>query len=169
MGEAGIFTPEDRVELLDGEIIQMTPIGSRHGGCVNRLNQLLIQNLAGRAVVTVQNPVLLDERSEPQPDVVVARLREDFYSGGHPEPGDMLLLIEVSDTTLLYDRNRKVPRYGARGVHEAWLVDLEAERIEVYREPAPDGYAQSTASTRGDSLSPAAFPDLTLTVDEILG
>jgi Uma2 family endonuclease len=107
MVDAGILREDDRVELLDGEIVEMTPIGPHHAGCVNRLNRLLIEALGRRGVVTPQNPFLLDERSEPQPDLCVAKPRPDDYASGHPRPADLLLVIEVSDSSLTYDRNRK--------------------------------------------------------------
>lgn len=168
MVEAGILHEDDRVELLDGEIVEMTPIGPRHAGTVNLLNRLLIEGLRGRGVVTPQNPFLLDYRSEPQPDLCVARPRDDDYREGHPRPPDLLLVIEVSDSSLLWDRNRKVPRYAARGVPEVWLVDLTTNHLEVYRQPTPDGYAQTERLGPEETVSPSAFPDLVIATDDIL-
>lgn len=169
MIDAGILTEDDRVELLGGEIVEMTPIGSGHAGCVNRLTRLLIERLARRAVVTTQNPVILDDFSEPEPDIAVCRPRSDDYADGHPRPDDVLLLIEVAQTTQAFDREVKFPRYGRTGVPEAWLVDLEAGVVEVHSRPGPDSYAERTLHERGNSLAPSAIADLTVEVDEILG
>jgi Uma2 family endonuclease len=169
MGEAGILREDDRVELIDGEVVQMTPIGSRHAGCVKRINHLLTTRLRERAVVAVQDPVLLGRHSEPQPDVMVLRPRPDFYSDSHPSASDVWLLIEVSDTTAQFDRTVKVPLYARAGIVEVWLVDLEADSVEVYRRPAPDGrYADVRRAVRGDRLIGQAVPDLAVAVEAIL-
>jgi len=170
MGEAGILREDDRVELIDGEVVQMTPIGSRHAGCVKRIIHLLTTRLGDRAVVAVQDPVLLGRHSEPQPDVMVLRPRPDFYSDSHPSAIDVWLLIEVSDTTAPFDRTVKVPLYARAGIAEVWLVDLGADRVEVYRRPVPDGrYADVRRAARGDRLIGEAVPDLDVAVDAILG
>ena len=169
MGEAGIFSEDDRVELIEGEIVVMTPIGSPHAGKVTRLNGILTPRLSGRANVSVQNPVVLLPDSEPQPDLALLRLRADYYERTHPRPEDVLLLIEVSDTSLEYDRRVKVPLYARGGIREVWIVDLAGDCVEVYREPGAEGYRDVRRFTRGQSLAPQAFPDLHLTVDEILG
>src|ERR1051325_266182 len=123
MGKAGILKAGDRVELIEGEIIQMPPIGSRHASCVGRLTRLLVPALRDRAFVYVQNPVRLDELSEPVPDLAVLKPRPDDYSTGHPRSGDTLLVVEVSDTTLSYDRGRKLPLYARQRVQEVWIVE----------------------------------------------
>ena len=169
MAEVGILTETDRVELIDGEIVEMAPVGSRHASVVKRLNALLTGRLGARAIVSVQDPVQLSKESEPQPDVVLLRPTPDFYAGSHPEPVDTLLLIEVADTSLLYDRGVKLPRYATARVIEVWIVDLAEDAVEVCRTPGPDGYRDVVRVPRGGSLSPVAFPDLTLGVDEILG
>ncbi len=169
MGRAGIFSEDDRVELIDGEIVVMTPIGSPHAGKVDRLNNILTPRLAGRATVRVQNPVLLPPDSEPQPDLALIRPRPDFYERAHPRADDVLLLIEVSDTSLEYDRTVKLPLYARAGIPEVWIVDLAGECVEVYREPQPHGYRHVRRFTRGQSLTPSALPDLRLSVDEIFG
>ena len=169
MAEAGILTEKDRVELIDGEIVEMTPISSRHASVVKRLIALLTGRLGARAIVSVQDPIRLSKESEPQPDVVLLRPTPDFYAGSHPEPVDTLLLIEVADTSLPYDRGVKLPRYAAAGVIEVWIVDIAGDAVEVYRTPVPDGYRDVVRIPRGGSLSPVAFPDLILGVDEILG
>ena len=165
LGEVGILGPDERTELLDGEIIEMSPIGPRHAHCLDRFTRFLIEGIGRRAYVRVQNPSVLDERSEPQPDVVVAREREGGYYDAHPEPRDIHLLVEVADSTLFFDRNRKLPRYASTGVREAWLVDLTVNRIEVYRDPGPDGYREMTTP---DVLTPLDFPDVQIAVSDVL-
>ena len=168
LAKAGILAEDDRVELLCGEIIDMAPIGSRHAGVVTRLTRTMIQRLNSRAIVATQNPIQLNEGSEPQPDLAVLSLKEDDYTSGHPTPADVYLLIEVCDTTLAYDRDIKAPLYAQAGVPETWLVDLEARRIEAHRQPSPQGYRQVTYAYPGDTLSPQAFADVTLAVDDVL-
>jgi Uma2 family endonuclease len=169
MAAAGILDEDDRVELIEGEIIQMPSIGEAHASCVNRLNESLIIGAHGRAVVTVQNPLRVDDRSEPVPDLLLAHRRADFYAAAHPTPADVLLLIEVSDTTLTYDRGTKVPLYAHNGVSEIWVVDLQGQIIWVYREPTPTGYRVVLPHRRGERLAPLTFADLQLAVDDILG
>ena len=169
MGEAGIFTEDDRVELIEGEILQMTPVGALHAGVVSRLTELIITRLAGKAHVSVQNPIRLADDTEPQPDLVVARRRESFYSDRHPEPDDLFLIIEVADSSLRYDKQEKAPRYARAGIPETWLVDLEAGEITVCTEPGPTGYEKQQVRQRGSELAATRVPDLTISVDEIFG
>mgnify|MGYP005850732689 CR=1 FL=1 len=169
MGTAGIFSEDDRVELIEGEIVEMSPIGSRHANCVRRLIYLLSRMTGERAVIDVQNPIRLGEYSEPQPDVTLLRPRPDFYAAAHPGPADVLLVIEVADTSADYDREVKVPLYALAGIPEVWLVELYAEQIEVYRQPLPHGYQEVQIVRRGQHLSPQAFPEPALAVDDILG
>lgn len=169
MGETGILHEDDRVELIEGEIVEMTPIGPRHAWCVALLVQRLTLALGFRAVVWPQNPVDVLPDSEPQPDIVLLRPDSATYGTRHPEPADALLLIEVSDSSLRYDRRVKLPLYARAGVPEVWIVDLEGETIEVYLDPAAGAYRRSAVRRRGERLAPAAFPDVELTVDEILG
>lgn len=169
MAEAGILGEDDRVELIDGEIVDMAPIGSRHSACVARADALFAARLRDAAVVWVQNPIHLSEYYEPQPDVVLLRPRDDYYASGHPQPEDILLVVEVADSSLPYDRDVKALFYAQSGIPEYWLVDLDGQSVTRSREPGPDGYA-STQTVRGDDrLSPLAFPDLVLTAAEILG
>lgn len=169
MGQTGILGEDDRVELLDGEIIQMAPIGPTHAGAVNRLNRLLVRGVGDRAIVTVQNPVRLTLRSEPQPDLVVARPRSDDYMLGHPVPEDVLLLIEVAHSSLATDRAIKIPLYARAGIVEAWLVDLEARVIIVHREPQADRYRDVRTARLGDEITLSALPDVTIAVTDVLG
>lgn len=140
MAEAGIFGEDDRVELIEGEIIDMAPTGSQHAGTVVYLNTALQTALHGNALVSVQNPITLDEHSEPQPDLAVLRPRKDFYRDSHPRPRDVLLVIEIAASSATYDRDVKLPLYARFGIPEAWLVDLEQRRLERYAEPAAAGY-----------------------------
>jgi Uma2 family endonuclease len=169
MAEAGILTENDRVELLDGEIVEMSPIGRRHAACVDRLNRLFGSRLGERAIVRVQNPIELSDRSEPQPDIVLLQPREDFYEAGHPQPQDILLLVEVADTTAEFDREVKIPLYASSRIAEVWLVDINGQCLEIYREPGANGYQNVQKLLRGQSIFIQAFPDINLTVDEILG
>ena len=169
MAKAGILGPEDRVELIDGEIIQMSPIGDRHAGSVNRLTHLFVATFGGRAVVSVQNPIQLNNYTEPEPDVLLLKPRADYYASKKVWAEDALLVVEVADTTLRYDRDVKVPRYAAAGVPEVWIENLSDEELLVYRNPAGQGYSVCLTLHRGDSVSPVAFPDVTFKVEDILG
>jgi Uma2 family endonuclease len=166
MGEAGILRPTERVELIRGEIVEMSPIGPRHIAFVNSLTELLIMRLGGRAVVSVQNPVALGEHSEPQPDLAVLRRRAD-YKHAEPATGDVLLLIEVADTSLAYDRRVKLRLYAESGIPEYWLIDASAETVEVHRRPRPDGYAETRQGSGDAAVAPEAFPDVSLRLAEI--
>jgi Uma2 family endonuclease len=168
MAEAGILSEDDRVELIEGELVTMSPIGSRHAACVARLTALLFP-VEGRGILWVQNPIRLGARSEPQPDVTLLRYRPDFYASAHPGPEDVLLVVEVAETSADADRSLKIPLYARYGIPEAWLVDLLEERIEIYRHPTPQGYRSLHIAHRGETVSPTALPDLELSVDEILG
>lgn len=167
MGHVGILHEDDRVELLDGEIVQMTPIGPTHAGVINRLNHLLAQALGGRGIVTVQNPVRLELRSEPQPDIVVARPRSDFYMLGHPTPDDILLLIEVADSSLVTDRAVKLPLYARAGIVEVWLVDLQDRTIVVHRRPQDGRYHDVCTARADDVVDLSALSGITVAVDDV--
>ena len=169
MAQAGVLKEDDRVELIEGEIVEMAPIGSRHAACVKRLNRLLSQQAGPHAVLGVQDPVQLGERSEPQPDMALLRPRDDFYATAHPGSDDIFLLIEVADTSVDYDREIKVSLYARFGVGEVWVVDLPSERIEVYRSPGPEGYRQIEIVATDEHLAPVALPHVALSVREILG
>jgi len=170
LGQAGVLTQCDRVELLDGDIVEMTPIGDRHASVVARLNSLFAARLGGRVIVWPQNPVRLRVvRSMPQPDVVLLRPRADFYSSGKPGPDDVLLLIEVMDTSAETDRRVKLPLYARAGIVETWLVDLTTDSVETFRRPTTPGYGENATFQRGQRLAARAFPDLVLNVDDLLG
>ena len=169
LGEAGIFAEDDRVELIDGEIRDMTPIGQPHAWIVNRLNRRLVKRLDDRGYVSVQNPLRLDGHTEPQPDVVVARGGEDDYADRHLEAGDVLLVIEVADSSLRYDRAEKMPRYARSGIPEAWLVDVTGGAVTVYTTPGAGGYAGEQVFPPGAEIALVAVSGLRITVDEIVG
>jgi Uma2 family endonuclease len=167
MAEAGILKPTDRVELIRGEIVEMSPIGKRHAAFVNNLNQLLVLRLAGRAIVSVQNPVALADDSEPQPDLAVLRRRPVPYKEVEATMSDVLLLIEVAESSLSYDRSTKLRLYAEAGIPEYWVVDCAAETIEVHRAPASDGYRDVRRVAGDGSVALQSFPDVVLTVEEI--
>jgi Uma2 family endonuclease len=170
MVEAGILSEDERLELIHGELIEMTSIGNRHAGCVRWLNRCFNARLASRSVVDVQDPVPLgDQQSEPQPDVVLLRYQEDCYRAQAPRPEDVLLIVEAADTSLAYDRDVKIPLYAKSGISEAWLVDLTSDSIFSYRRPSAGGYLEVRRFRRGDTISPEAFPEEGFSVDEILG
>ena len=169
LAQAGILTEDDRVELIDGEIIEMTPIGDRHAASVTRAQRLFERAVGDAALVRVRQPVRLGERTEPQPDLALVRSRADFYAAGHPTAEDVLLLVEVADTSLRFDRDVKVPLYARSGIPEVWLVDLVQETVTVHREPTPNGYRTIQTARRGETLTPSALPDLELAVAAILG
>lgn len=169
LGELGVLDEDDRVELLDGQIVAMTPIGGAHAACVNRLTALLSRRTGPDTCVSVQNPVVLAERWEPQPDLAVVRRAGGFSGAWLPGPQDVLLVIEVADSSLERDRDIKIPRYATAGIPEAWLVDLGADTITVYRAPGPDGYREVVTVTRGATLRPLRLPDITIAAADILG
>jgi Uma2 family endonuclease len=169
MAEVGILTERDRVELVGGEIFDMVPIGSAHAGKTNRLNRLFARAAVdGIVVVSVQGPLRLDAYNEPEPDLMLLKPREDDYQGRHPNAADVLLLVELSDSSLAYDRGTKLPLYAKFGVLEVWIVDLQGAAIEVYREPAPDGYARKERLTSGP-LTPVLAPGATIDVGSLVG
>jgi Uma2 family endonuclease len=170
MGEAGILRDDERLELIAGHIVVREPIGSRHAGTVERVNRLWTLRLADRAIVRVQNPVVLPhEASELQPDVMLLAPRGDFYMAAHPTPADVLLLIEVADTSLLLDRRVKMPLYARAGIREAWLCDLTTDRVDVHRDVTGGRYASVRTFTSAQRLTVEAFPDLSVAVGDLLG
>lgn len=168
MGEHGILREDERIELLDGELIAMPPIGPDHAFSVRELTEMFVRRFAGRAIVDVQNPLALDEYSEPEPDVMLLAMRPDRYRKGIPEPRDVLLVIEVSNTTWRYDRGRKLRAYARTGIAELWIVHLAGNCVFQFREPSGESYARERSFGRGESLAPAAFPDDAIEVDALL-
>lgn len=169
MAEAGILAREEHVELIEGELVMMSPMGSRHAAGVSRLSALLLPPLLGRALVRVQLPIRLDPRTEPEPDLAVARPRPDHFASEHPGAVDLLLLIEVMETSAPFDRGEKLELYARHNIPEVWLVDLIGEAVEVYRNPSGGRYTEIRIAPRGQEVAPSAFPDLALAVDAILG
>lgn len=169
MGEAGLFNEDSRVELIDGEVYKMAAIGHPHLGCVNRLNRVLGRAVEDRAVLSIQNPVRLDDYSEPEPDVVLLHPRADFYSGATPTGADVFVLIEVSDSSLRFDVDSKAPRYAAAGVPACWMVDLSGDEILVMTGPGPKGFATIHHARRGETLVVEGLPGVEFSVDELLG
>ncbi len=166
---AGVIGEDDRVELLEGEIVEMSPIGPSHSSCVVRLTRLLYKLDEPHVVIRVQDPIHLGEYSEPQPDISIVQQRKDLYSSGHPEPEDILLLIEVAESSLIYDRDVKLQIYARAGIPEVWIVALLPQTVEVFRSPGENGYSETKVFPRGDTVSALNLPQLTLTVDSILG
>lgn len=170
MAEVGILRPDERLELLEGEIIEMSPIGSRHAGCAGFLNRWLMEHLPkGVADVRIQQPIRLSARSEPEPDVAVVRYRDDLYRGAHPGPADLLLLVEIADSTLAYDLKRKLPLYAAAGIPEVWVAEVGSKQVRACRDPQGRRYRRVEIVSGDGTLSPAAFPELVLKVAELFG
>ena len=169
MAKGGVFSEDDRVELIEGEVVEMSPIGSTHQGCVNELSAILAERLGRSAIAQVQGPIHIDEYSEPQPGICLLKPRRDFYRRSHPIPADILLVIEVADTSLEYDRNVKLPLYARAGIPEAWLIILTKDSIELHSEPKNGKYQKIQRLKRGKKLTSATIPSLLLNVDDILG
>jgi hypothetical protein len=182
MLESGILQEGEPYELLDGEVIRKTDypaypfsqativgIGKRHAASTKRINAVFADRLRGQAIVGVQDPVHLNEYSEPQPDISVLKLNPDFYLSAHPKPDEIYLLLEVSDTTLELDRTVKLPLYAKAGICEVWIVNLRDGQVEVYRSPAGDTYSAAQVFSAGQRLTIAGLPEVSITVDEILG
>jgi Uma2 family endonuclease len=165
---AGVLREDDRVELIEGEIIRMNPIGSRHAACVGRLTRLLGQRGGDNTIVWVQNPVQINDYSEPVPDITLLRWRDDFYAHAKPVPDDVLLIVEVSDSTVNYDRKVKRPLYARAGVPEMWLVNLPEELIEVFTRPANGTYQETRLVRRGETITVASAGGLTVEADAVL-
>lgn len=169
MVKAGILAEDDRVELIDGEVRAMSPIGPRHAAIVNRLNALLSRQLADSAIISVQNPIQLTDYTEPQPDIAVLRLREDFYAYAFPLPDDVLFVIEVAETSLQYDREEKLPRYAQMEIPEVWLIDVDRETVTQYTHPDGTRYGLEQTLERGQRIISDTMSLLQLSVDDIFG
>jgi Uma2 family endonuclease len=167
MVEAGVFHEDDRLELVDGEIVEMSPIGNRHATCVRKLIRFL-QGVGDRALLDVQNPLGISDENDFYPDIVLLKPRPDVYSGGLPGASDALLVIEVADTTLRFDRSIKKPRYAAAGVPEYWIVDLEGSRVWVHRKPLEGDYGEVVEARPGEVLTPPGMPDLEIPVADLV-
>ena len=167
LAKVGILKESDRVELINGEIITMSPINSPHGGMVNRLTRLLYHSLKEQVTITVQNPISIDNYSEPEPDIVVANFDPDDYEKSHPRPADIQLVIEVADSTLEKDRSIKCPLYAKAGIKEYWIVDLVNQKIEIYREPVKEEYHFKQVISKKNQIVTAAFTNLKINYQKI--
>jgi len=169
MIEAGILSAADRVELIDGEVVEMSPIGSRHAACVDRLNQILNRLVSDRFIVRVQNPICLDDYSEPQPDLCLLQPRADFYAQTHPTPADVLLVVEVADSSAGFDREVKLPLYAQDAVPEVWIINLPADIVEIYSQPAGGKYQKSQELQRGEVIKSETISQISLDANAVLG
>ena len=169
MTDAGILSPDDRVELIEGEVIRMSPIGKFHASCVNRITSLFTELVGRRAIVSVQNPVHLNDFSEPQPDIALLKPRDDFYASRHPGPEDVLLIVEVADTSASYDRAVKMPLYAQAGIPDVWLADLPADFVGVFASPVNGRYQTVREVGRGETLTLHSLPETTVRVEDLLG
>ncbi len=167
MDRAGVFAPQVRLELIEGEIVEMAPIGSPHAGRVNTLTRLFVQRAADRAVVSVQGPIVVSERSIPQPDLALLRPRADDYSDSSPTAAETLLAVEVADTTLAFDLGTKVPLYARAGIPEVWVVDVNERAIRVFRDPSASGYRTSFTAAGAGRISAGALPEVWLEPREL--
>ena len=166
MGEVGLLHEDSRVELIDGEIIEMAPIGSAHGGNVKRFIRLFSKVIGNKAIIAAQDPVVLSGYAEPQPDISILRWRADDYEQSNPHPEDVLLLIEVSDSTLRYDRDVKIPLYAKNGIPEVWLLDIPNRQLEIYHEPINGEYRQRDCRLTG-KIAPTLFPDAVIDLADV--
>ena len=168
MGEGEVFAPDARLELIEGEIVEMAPIDPPHAGCVKTLIRLLARRVGEKALVSVQDPVIISPRSVPQPDFVLLKPRPDNYSSSHPVAADVLLAVEVSDSTLRFDLQVKVPLYARCGIPEAWVIDVNERIVHVFRQPGAAGFGESRVARSGDSVACDALPEATIEVAELV-
>ena len=169
LAETGVLRPGDRVELLRGEVRELSPIGPRHAQIVNRLTSTLVKRLPTGLFVQIQNPIRVSNESEPQPDVCIIRGSEDDFDSHHPSPPDVLLVIAVCDSSLEYDRDEKLPAYAEAGIVEVWLIDVLRRTVATYRQPQGRAYLEQHVHQGTDAVQPAAVVEVLLTVDEMLG
>lgn len=169
MAADGLFSEDDRVELIEGEIVEMTPIGNWHAASVRRLDDLFTTSLGRRALVDKEHPVRLGDWAEPEPDLAVLVRRDDYYTSATPTAADVFLVVEVADSSAGYDRSVKAPLYAQQGIREYWLLDLRGQVLEVYRQASPSGYRAIRRLHRGDSIAMEAFPDIVFAVSSLLG
>lgn len=167
MGEVGILHEDSRVELIEGEIIDMAPIGSSHAGTVSQLSRLLERAVGNHAIVWTQNPIILGEHSEPEPDIALLRPRHDFYKTSHPRPQDVRLIVEVAESPLRYDRDIKIPLYARHAIPEVWLVDLAANQLRLFRRPEGRAYQDVVVPTSLSALAPALLPEMLLNLSDL--
>ena len=169
MAEARILAEDDHLELIEGDLIDMMPIGQKHAAMVNRLTYYFSAIFGDRATLTIQNPLVLGDRTEVYPDVLLLERRADFYAFGHPVPADVYLVVEVADSSLNYDRSVKFPLYAEAKIPEVWLVNLADDRLEIYHQPMEKSYQHVLILQRGDALRLLAFPEVELDVIDLIG
>lgn len=169
MGQVGILPHEDRVELIDGEVVAMSPIGPPHCAHVDRTSRAFFVNAGDDAIVRVQGAVRLDFFNEPQPDIVLLRPRPDYYASAHPGPADILLVVEVADSSLDFDRSVKMRLYARLGVAEFWLIDLKTHVLMRFSDPGPDGYRTQQQDGRGRLVAPLLLASCVVSTDDLLG
>ena len=166
MAEVGILGIEQRTELIEGEIIEMSPIGAKHAGTINRLSRVLSPSIFAQSIISIQNSIRLNDKSEPQPDLAILHLRDDCYTESIPTPDDVFLLIEVSDSTLKYDRDIKIPLYAKAGIPEVWIANIEEQVFEVYKSPNQNSYEQIKIYSKGEVILIESL-GVAITVDEV--
>lgn len=170
MGKAGIFHPDTHIELIEGEIVVMTPIGLKHSVTINRTSHFLHQNIQSNGIISIQNSIRLPDYSEPQPDIAILRSRDDFYEHKFPQAEDVLLLIEVADSSLKYDQTTKLALYAKYGILEYWIANLERNVLEIYRQPQNQNYLKrSIIDNDSIAFNAIAFPEMTMTLRDIYG
>ena len=168
MAESGILRPDERVELLAGQIIKMAAKGTAHRAAISRIEHLLREYLGDSVLICLQDPIRLDDYSEPEPDVAVVRPDPLYYEDHHPTPAEIFLLIEVADTSLKFDCEVKAPAYSRSGITEYWVLDVNDRKLHVYRSPSANGYQSETILAEALTIAPLAFPDCVITVQELL-
>jgi Uma2 family endonuclease len=167
MAELGLLSPGSRVELIEGEVVDMAPMGPRHGGRISRLDRLFNRAVGDRAIVRVQVPLRLDNTSEPEPDLALVKPRDDFYEDSHPSAADTLLVIELCDTSLAYDLEIKLPLYAAHDVPEVWLLDLKGNELRVFHTPAASEYTHTSDHKPPGTISLTALPDISIDLNNL--
>ena len=167
MYEAGVFKPDERLELINGEILKVAPMNAPHISYVIRLSRIFTERLTKRAIVSTQLPIVINEESEPEPDISILRWRSDDYFSGKPKAQDVYLLIEVASASLLFDRRVKLPLYARVGIPEVWIVNVQARQLEVYRNPKGEAYSESRVLKPSDKIALLAFPDVEVRLSEV--
>ncbi|MDM8558433.1 Uma2 family endonuclease [Candidatus Parabeggiatoa sp. HSG14] len=167
MIKTGIFEEDEHIELINGELIAMAPIGPEHSSKIRRLNHQFSQAVGDLAQVDIQNPITLNDHSEPEPDLALLCPSDDFYETANPTAKDVLLLVEVADSFLNYDKKTKIPLYASQGIPEVWLINVPKKQVEIYRNPSPEGYRQILLPEKKESISPTLLPNVSINVSDI--
>jgi Uma2 family endonuclease len=167
IGRAGVLGEDDRIELIDGEMIKMAPIGSRHVAKLNRFARFLYRSVGEEAIISIQNPIVLPPHNEPQPDIALLKPRSDDYETKLPGVEDVLLLIEIADTTMAYDRDAKIPIYARQGIAEVWLLDVQTQSLSIFLDPGPKGYRRLLTPGRSDTITPSLLPNVKIQLTDL--